>query len=130
MGTATLLRLVLVVALTLPALARAHFETGAQTPEPALSYEEARSRLDQLMVAVDELRPQIDRAQFDVEALSLQLGFEADDIVAFVRGEIAFEQYPGLLRGAHGTLIGRAGNALDQAVLLTTLLTYAGYETR
>jgi hypothetical protein len=82
------------------------------------------------MVAVEHLRAQIDRARFDLEALSLQLGFEADDVVAFVRDEIAFEQYPGLLRGARGTLIGRAGNALDQAVLLTTLLTYAGYETR
>lgn len=42
----------------------------------------------------------------------------------------AFEQYPGLLHGTRGTLIGRAGNALDTAFLLAHLLDRAGYEAR
>src|SRR5215211_4196307 len=130
MPTAALLRLLLVVALTLPTLAHVRTDAGAQTPEPTLSYEEALAKLDRLMAGVEELRAQIDRSRFDVEELGLRLGFEAEAIVGFVREEIAFEQYPGLLRGARGTLIGRAGNALDQAVLLATLLLQAGYEAR
>jgi hypothetical protein len=122
-------RVVLLVVLTLSTVVQSGVG-AAQSPEPALTYEEARSRLEQLVVAAEDLRAQIDRSQFDLEALSSELGFDAADVIAFVRDEIAFEQYPGLLRGPQGTLIGRAGNALDHAVLLTTLLTHAGYETR
>jgi hypothetical protein len=125
-----LLRCLLVIVLTLSTVAGDQRYAGAQTLEPALSYDEALAQFDRLVVVVEDLRAQIDRTQFDLEELGLVLGFDAANVVAFVRDEIAFEQYPGLLRGAKGTLISRAGNALDQAVLLTTLLTYAGYETR
>ena len=77
------------------------------------------------------VRESLDRTTFDVEELSLELAFEEPEaIIALVREEVAFEQYPGLLRGAQGTLVSGAGNALDQAVLLATLLGAAGFDTR
>ena len=94
-------------------------------------YDQALARLDLFMEKLEELRSHIDRTQFDVDALSFELAFEdAETIVAYVRDNIYFEQYPGLLRGPTGTLMSRAGNVLDQAVLLQKLLEDAGYETR
>ena len=58
------------------------------------------------------------------------MGVNADDIVAYVRDNIAFEQYSGLLRGPKWTLIGRSGNSIDQASLLATLLENAGYQVK
>ncbi|MBX3142711.1 MAG: hypothetical protein KF813_03060 [Trueperaceae bacterium] len=91
----------------------------------------ALQRLDMVLAAFESLRGTIDRRQFDASALGLELAFEdPEDIVGYVRDRIYFEQYPGLLRGVDGTLMSRAGNALDQAVLLAQLLGDAGYETR
>ncbi len=116
---------------TTPATAAA---TATAPATPAMSaeeiYAEAVSRLDQFLALVGEMRTAIDRTQFDLTELGFALGFDAEPLIAFVRDEIAFEQYSGLLRGAQGTLLGRAGNALDQAALLSTLLDNAGYETR
>ncbi len=94
-------------------------------------YEQALERLDLFMEKLEELRSHVDRTQFDVEELSFELAFEdPETIVDWVRNNIYFEQYPGLLRGAQGTLMSRAGNALDQAVLLQKILSNAGYETQ
>ena len=96
-----------------------------------LTLEAAEARLDRYMTLIERLQGAIDRTQFDLSALRLDLSFaEPEAVIAFVRDGIAFEQYPGLLRGAEGTLMGRAGNALDQAVLLDTLLADLGAETR
>lgn len=101
-----------------------------ETIPPPESYDEALERIDDFMFRVEELRAEIDRTQFDVTELGFALGFEAESMINFVRDEIYFEQYPGVLRGAQGTLMSRAGNAMDQAVLLATLLGDAGFETR
>ena len=94
-------------------------------------YELLIEKLDKFAGLLQELRNEIDRSQFDIEALGFELAFEEPEtIVTWVRDNIAFEQYLGLLRGAQGTLISRAGNALDQAVLLATLLKDTGYEVR
>jgi hypothetical protein len=93
--------------------------------------DDARATMNALLAALESLRADIDRTRIDVEALSFEMAFEdAETLVAFVRDEIAFQQYPGLLRGAEGTLVSGAGNALDQAVLLAVLLANAGYDVR
>ena len=87
--------------------------------------------LDAFVDHLESLRSTLDRTQFDVEELSFELAFESPDvIVEWVQHNIAFEPYLGLLRGPTGTLMSRAGNALDQAVLLARLLNDAGYEAR
>jgi hypothetical protein len=91
---------------------------------------DAMGELDRLADLVSELRSQIDRSQFDLEALLDEVDYDADRIIRFVREEIDFEPYSGLLRGAQGTLMSRAGNSLDQSVLLATLLKMAGAEAR
>lgn len=65
----------------------------------------------------------------DVWAQAARLGHDAERLIAFVREEIAFEPYEGLLRGPSGTLLARAGNALDQALLLQALLAAGGTES-
>ena len=98
--------------------------------EPS-EYEQALARLNAFMDKLEELRSHIDRTQFDVEELSFELAIEdPETIVDWVRNNVYFEQYLGLLRGAQGTLMSRAGNSLDQAILLQKLLRDAGYETQ
>lgn len=112
------------------ASSRAVLGTESPASDSASAYRAALVALDQVLDGIGQLRGKIDRAQFDIAALEKQLGFEPEDLSAFVREQIAFEQYAGLLRGPRGTLMSRAGNALDQAVLLSTLIEDAGYETR
>lgn len=110
--------------------------TGGPGALPARADQRVRGqqpeRLDreEFLALIQKVRSYIDRSQFDLEALIDELDYDPERIVAFVRDDIAFEAYPGLLRGAAGTLESRAGNSLDQAVLLATLLKDAGYDAR
>ena len=91
---------------------------------------EDMEKIDETIHLIDELRSAIDRSQFDLELLLDRLEYDSTAIVDFVTTEIRYEQYPGLLRGPLGTLISRAGNALDQAVLAARLLNDAGFDAR
>lgn len=66
----------------------------------------------------------------DVRAAAERLGRDRARIAAFVRDEIAFEPYGGILRDARGTLLTRAGNGLDRALLLGALLEASGEKIR
>jgi hypothetical protein len=54
--------------------------------------------------------------------MAVALGRDLKRIFSFVQKEIRYEPYAGILRGANGTLLARAGNSVDQAVLLSDLL--------
>jgi len=94
---------------------------------------------DELMRAIEQVslatlsfgeavRANIDRSAFNQESLIDKLDFDDAEIAQFVTERIAYEPYAGVLRGAHGTLLARAGNAVDQSLLLATLLNDAGFE--
>lgn len=57
-----------------------------------------------------------------VADIAARLDFDLDAVFAFVRDDIHYESYAGVLRGGKGTLWARAGNSADQAVLLGDLL--------
>ena len=123
-----LTRIALALLLVFPTAANA-FAQSSPVPAPQ-SYDQARIQLDRLLLQAQRIRGQLDASQFDLDALTAKLGVNADDIVDYVRENIAFEQYPGLLRGPKWTLISRAGSSIDQAALLATLLTKAGYRIK
>lgn len=101
---------------------------AAQAEDPELAA--ARQRLDALYDPLAALHAATDRSPFDPQALAMDLAFEdATTIVQHVNEVVRFEPYRGVLRGAEGTLVSGGGNALDQALLTSTLLFDAGYET-
>lgn len=65
-----------------------------------------------------------------LDAAAAALDYDPDKIFRFVADEIRYEPYAGVLRGAAGTLASGAGNAADQAVLLSALLRAALVESR
>src|SRR5690606_7150695 len=104
---------------------------GSPVRAQADAYAAALAAVDEVMSEVEAIRELIDRSAFDLEELTFELFFEdAAGINDWVQQNIAYQPYDGLLRGAQGTLWSRAGNALDQSVLLATLLNSAGYEAR
>lgn len=116
------------------ALAAALLLAAAPAQEARIALDDrayALERVERMMGLLEEFRGTLDRTQFDVDALALEMAFEEpESISAWMQEQIAFEPYAGLLRGPEGTLLARAGNALDQATLLARLLGDAGYEAR
>lgn len=93
----------------------------------------ARSGLVDLGAVEDAALAQADRlppSRWEVGALAVDLAFDLPGIHAFVRDHLAFDPYPGVLRGAQGALSARAGSAWDRALLLHELVTANGYEAR
>jgi hypothetical protein len=83
-----------------------------------------------LIAAYQDVARNVDRSAFDVKARAAVLGHDRLASFAFVRDEIANEIYPGVLRGAAGTLSAGAGNDLDKSLLLGTLLAETKHAVR
>ncbi len=84
-----------------------------------------KPRLARVQSRVQEARAlKVDKAAFSTAAVIDALGRKADaqSVFFFVRDQIAFEPYEGAQRGVTGTLMARAGNSVDQALLLQALL--------
>lgn len=83
-----------------------------------------------LQARVDAFAKAFPAAECDLATAvaALELGVEA--AFRFIRDRIAFEAYPGFLRGPQVTYATRAGNAFDRSLLLAALLDRQGVRTR
>jgi transglutaminase-like putative cysteine protease len=85
---------------------------------------------DEVQARYDRLVRLLPEAQGDARLQAIALGADVTKIFTFVRDAIRYEAYSGILRGANGTLAGRAGNSLDRSVLLSEMLSAHGIRTR
>ena len=87
----------------------------------------ATSPHDDLLAKMNQRAKTLEQPHLNVAALGQTLQ-KKQKIIEFVSKEIQLEAYNGLQRGALGTLISRAGNEADKAVLLAELLIAAGHD--
>jgi len=74
---------------------------------------------------------ELDRGEYaEVDRCAASLGEGWEEAWKFVRYEVRYVPYEGLVRGARGTLNCMSGNSLDQALLLASLLQEKGFRTR
>lgn len=66
----------------------------------------------------------------DTASRAKSLGSDPQKTFEFLRDQIGVEPYNGVLRGARGTLMAGAGNALDRSLLARDLLEAQGQTTR
>ncbi len=104
--------------------------TDADLPvvdEPEAAGEQS---LDDVLATTYAAAQSLPLSEWDTGALAASLGTDPAAAFAFVRDFIRFEPYPGVLRGADGTLAARSANASDRALLLHDLLDAMGVTSR
>lgn len=108
---------------------------SADTPSPTptentdKSCQELSPALSSQLGKLADLRKQLPTTSYDVAAFAAALK-TPDDAFSFVRDNIRTEAYAGILRGARGTLMSRAGSPADKALLLHDLLAAQSIQTR
>lgn len=70
----------------------------------------------------------IPKRMYDIDALAESLDYDIDKAIEFVKKEVRYDPYLGVMRGPKGTMISRAGSAWDQALLLSALISAMGGE--
>lgn len=85
---------------------------------------------DEVLRRFESLAASMPKLPYDLASRAEALGPGIEPAFFYVRDQIAYEGYPGVLRGAQGAYLSRAGNAFDRSLLLAELLRQKGVETR
>ena len=107
------------VALAMPAAGdyqSAASQTLSTPPATAADPEQLATKLDKVVQAMQP-------ATYEIDERAATLGSDVNTIFSFVRDQIRFESYPGILKGPSATYAARAGNAFDRSLLLAHVLT-------
>lgn len=94
----------------------------------ALAQENARAKAPELADALLALADDVPARLYDVDALAEALDYNVKAAAAFVRDEVAYDPYVGVMRGPKGTILAQAGSVWDQAVLTAALINAMGGE--
>lgn len=86
--------------------------------------------VDEALRRAEAFAKRYEASRYDLDAFAKTLPPGAEPAFAFVRDQVRFEAYPGVLRGARTTFATRAGNAYDRSLLLADLLDRQGIPTR
>ncbi|MEQ8559144.1 MAG: hypothetical protein RIB03_12575 [Henriciella sp.] len=78
--------------------------------------------------AFEALADSIEESLYSEEGLIEVLGYDVDAAARFVRDQITYEPYEGVLRGPEGVIATGAGSSWDQAVLSAALIHGMGGE--
>jgi transglutaminase superfamily protein len=97
--------------------------TIAETPPTPADFDAAADSAASLRKSLA-----IERYDFDAGARALGSGYEP--AFRFVRDEVQYDAYAGVLRGASNAFTARAANSFDRALLLSDLLKRKGLRTR
>jgi hypothetical protein len=104
---------------------------GNENPQQnEAAYKQAIEALDRMYAGLDAVDSKIDHSLFETDALADRLGPDPAAMFHFVRDQIRYQPYTGVLRGALGALLCRAGNSLDRSLLLAALLQKQGFKTQ
>jgi hypothetical protein len=106
---------------------------GAASPAaaaPAKSAAEIQAGLEAAYAQLEVEYRALPGERFEPSAILEKVGTEDTALLSWVASETFWLPYQGLLKGAAGTLADRAGNSLDRALLLATLVEAAGYRVR
>lgn len=105
-------------------------QARADEQERADVFRSVIEQTDAAAERISALRPLVDEGGFEISSAVEGFDFDGDALARFVSQGVRYEPYDGLLRGAQATLSARAGNAIDQSLLLISLLEMAGYDAQ